>query len=161
MKNAALLAILALACALTACNKNLRVDDNTDVIDEYETPTVDREAMPTGDFTAKSVMSAVADAGGLTQLPKGLANSVIDNYLMRLGDVTAAANIIPDLKLIKQEINSGIIDRGEVGRALIRLGQETRLIAADDSGYQSMGAALKASGEQLVGENPAPDVDRG
>ena len=163
MKNAALLLVLALACALTACN-NATADrsvNNSNVIDEYENNTVDRSALPDGDYTAEAVIGAVSDAGGLTQLPLEVANSVLDNYIMRLGDVSAAANLVPDLKLVRSEINSGIIDRGEVGRALLRMGAETRLIAAEDSPYRLLGSALTTTGEELVGEDPEPDRDRG
>ena len=150
MKTALLLA--AFAFSVVACNTNSadRTTDHPDIIREYETANLDRSELPAEDFTAESVIEAIADSGGLTELPKGVANAVLDNYMSRLASVPAAAILLEDMKIVKEEINSGIISPQDVGNALIRMGAQTRLIAGETGPYAALGSALKASGESMV-----------
>ncbi len=153
MKSTLALIILALCCALTACKTTTeRVVESPNQVDEYDQPVMDRSELPSDNFSARDVIGAINDAGGLTNLPLGIANNVLDDYMSRLSDMPAASMMVDDLQLVKQEINSGIIDRGEVGRALKRLGAQTRIIAKGDGPYELLGSALTSSGEQLVGD---------
>ena len=154
MKN---LLLLLATVAVFACSKRAADDltvDNPNRIDEYEEPAVEPGTVPAEaeDLAPQNVLDAVAQSGGLTKLPLGLANRIIDGYLGQLAGVPAAATLVPDLELVRAEINSGIISRADVGAALQRLGAQTRLLAADDASYSALGTALKLSGDQLVGE---------
>ena len=130
-----------------------RSSDNPDVIDEYENANLDAAAaaVPAGGFTPAGVLDLAGQAGGLTKLPKGVASAIIGNFIQRLTSVPRAKSLLPDLKLIDEELNSGIIDRGEVGGALQRLARGTRQVAGDGSPYNALASALQLSGDELVG----------
>ncbi len=100
----------------------------------------------------QGVIEAVNEAGGLTKLPKDVANRVIDGYIAKLTGEPRAAGIVTDLALLRKEINSGFIDRGAVGAALNRLGAQTRVLAGEGSPYNAIATALEMSGKQLVGD---------
>ena len=149
-------ALLAAAGLLAwACSpKTERSTDHPDVLNEYEAPDLDESAYatPAGGFTPELVLNAVSDAGGLTSLPKGLAVNVLDDYIGRLTEVPSARGLLPDLRLIREEITSGIIDRGDVGAALQRLGAGTRQVAGDGSPYNALASALTLTGKELGGD---------
>ena len=145
--------LLALGACTTRSSEALD-QDHQNVIEEFEEAEIDRSSLPVGGpYTPQGILEVVADAGGLTKLPLATATDVLDYYIGELASVPAAALVVDDLQLVREEINSGVIDRGEVGAALNRLGAQTRLMAGDDAGYGALGSALKASGEQLVGDN--------
>ena len=147
----ALFGVLAFACSPRNTERSV---DRDEVLDEYEDPGLDASeyAPPAGGFTPAGVLSAVNEAGGLTKLPKGLAVSVLNDYITRLAGVPSARGLVPDLELIRGELTSGIIDRGDVGAALQRLASGTRQIAGDGSPYNALANALALSGEQLGGD---------
>ena len=149
----ALLGLLAFALACSPKPSERSVDDPS-VLDEYEEPGVDADAYatPAGGYTPTGVLEAVEAAGGLTRLPKGLAVGILDDYIERLGAVPSGRGMVPDLRLIREEITSGIIDRGDVGAALQRLAKGTRQVAGDGSPYNALASALALSGEQLGGD---------
>ncbi len=64
----------------------------------------------------------------------------------------AAMDIVADLKIVREEINSGFIDRDQVGAALNRMAAATRALAPEGSGYAGLGVMLGLSGEELVGD---------
>ena len=154
MKNALLLVVLAAACALTACNNSSaeRSANHPAVHEEYENSGVSRDALPAENFSARDVVSAVNEAGGLVKLPKGVATAVIDDYIGRLSGMATAAPIVTDLRIVREEINSGFIDAGEVGAALNRLAINTRAAVPKDSPYQGLASVLSLTGKQLVGD---------
>ena len=159
LASAAAAGLLAWACSPKPTERST---DHPDVLDEYEAPARDAGAYapPAGGFTPEVVLGAAGDAGGLTALPKGLAVSVLDDYLERLGDVPRARGLLPDLRLVREEITSGIIDRGDVGAALRRLGRGTRQVAGDGSPYKALASALTLAGEQLGGRvDDLPAID--
>lgn len=158
----ALLGLLAFAMACSPKPTERSVDDES-VIDEYEEPGLDvsEYATPAGGYTPTGVLEAVNSAGGLTRLPKGLAVGILDDYIERLGAVPSARGLVPDLELIRGEITSGIIDRGDVGAALQRLADGTRQVAGDGSPYNALASALAMTGEQLGGGGELPDAGDG
>ena len=162
MKQALFLPAFSIALLLsTACNKpstDAAYQDDPDRIDEYENVTLDKGTLPEeGAISPIQVLEAAEEAGGLTAIPIVPATRILDHYIARLQTVPGAETMIDDLKLIREEINSGIIDRGEVGTALNRLGVQTRLLAQDDPAYLHLGSLLKSAGEQFVGDKMMED----
>lgn len=156
----ALIGLFAYACSPKPVERSV---DNPNVIDEYEEPglAASEYRAPAGGFTPDVVLSAVNEAGGLTNLPKGLAVSVLDDYITRLTAVPAASGLVPDLQMIREELTSGIIDRGDVGAALSRLARGTRALAPEGSPYKALASALALTGDQLGGDVDDLDVGDG
>lgn len=147
--------LLALLFAI-ACNKpstEAANQDDPDRIDEYEDINLDKGTLPqSGEISALHILDAAEQAGGITQIPLEAATRIIDHYMERLEGLPGAETMRDDLAILREEINSGFIDRGQVGAALNRLGVQTRLLANGDAGYMHLGTALKSAGDQLVGD---------
>lgn len=146
--------------------------------DEIEAPAMDEDAIADGDYveevaelneldnedpttvaearedyaeiTPRATLEAVEDAGGLTALLGEGAIATIDRWIVELEADGSATEISTKLRELRGELTSEEIDGSDVGQTLVELGELTQAAAMGDAEVEQLGAALLASGKELL-----------
>ena len=103
-------------------------------------------------FDPMEVLAKATDAGGLLQLPLGLAGEIIDDYRVTLAQYPGSEELVSDLDALREALGAETIDGATVGSLLSQLGARTRAVSEDAGNYAVLGKALEAAGERLTGQ---------
>ena len=162
------IATLFLVAAAVACTPRASVADapaetnapaEADAPAEATSPVVDG-AVVTEDagglpgspqFDPMEVLAKATNAGGLLQIPLGLAGEIVDDYTVTLAQYPGSAELVTDLKSLRSELGAETVDGAAVGRLLRSLGERTRAVSEDAGNYAILGKALESAGEELAG----------
>ena len=148
----ALLLVSLLAAAMTARAQDAPAEATSPVLDGAVV-TEDPGGLPgSPQFDPMEVLAKATSAGGLLQIPLGLAGEIVDDYTVTLAQYPGSANLVDELKSLRRELNAETVDGTTVGRLLLSLGERTRAVSEDAGNYAVLGKALEAAGRKLTGE---------
>ena len=102
-------------------------------------------------FDPMEVLAKATNAGGLLQLPLGLAGEIIDDYTVTLAQYTGSEAIVGELESLRAALGEETVDGNAVGELLLSLGARTRAASEDAGNYAILGKALETAGRELTG----------
>ena len=102
-------------------------------------------------FDPMEILAKATNAGGLLQIPLGLAAEIIDDYTVTLAQYAGSEAIVGELESLRAALGAETVDGAAVGELLLSLGGRTRAASEDTGNYAILGKALEAAGRELTG----------